>query len=91
MRTQDPAEAIPNPLPLIENLSLIEDPRIDRHKIYPLENVIVFTFISILSDQQSWYQVVDFCKANLEWFGEFIDISSGVPSHDTFLRVFSLL
>lgn len=91
MKPQDLTEVIPNPLPLVQRLTLIEDPRIERHKVYPLENVIVFAFVSILSDQQSWYQIVDFCQANLEWFEEFIDVSSGVPSHDTFRRVFGLL
>jgi hypothetical protein len=47
--------------------------------------------VAILSDQQSWYQIFAFSQANLNWFSQFIDISSGVPSHDTFRRVFSLL
>lgn len=80
-----------NPLPLIRCFEVIEDPRVERHKQYPLQNILFFTFVAILSDQQSWYQVEEFCEANLKWFAEFIDVSSGVPSHDTFRRVFSLL
>lgn len=91
MKPQEPSKLVPNPLPLIQQLSLIEDPRVERHKVYPLENIIMFAFVAILSDQQSWYQVVDFSEANLEWFSEFLDVSSGVPSHDTFRRVFGLL
>lgn len=80
-----------DPLALFEQFEVIEDPRIDRHKRYPLINILVFAFVAILSDQQSWYQIFAFCKANLDWFSQFIDISSGIPSHDTFRRVFSIL
>lgn len=80
-----------DPLSLLEFFSLIEDPRINRHKRYPLINILVFTFVAILSDQSSWYQIAEFCLTNLNWFSEFLDVTSGVPSHDTFRRVLSLI
>lgn len=83
--------AIISPLSLIKFFSVVEDPRIERSKQYPLVNILVFTFVAILSDQTSWYQIVDFCLCNLDWFAEFLDVSSGVPSHDTFRRVISLI
>jgi predicted transposase YbfD/YdcC len=84
-------EVLNDPLALFRQFEIIEDPRINRHKQYPLINILVFAFVAILSDQQSWYQIFAFAQANLNWFAEFIDISSGVPSHDTFRRVFSIL
>jgi predicted transposase YbfD/YdcC len=84
-------DVLSDPLALFRQFEIIEDPRIDRHRRYPLINILVFAFVAILSDQQSWYQIFAFAKANLEWFRQFIDTSSGVPSHDTFRRVFSLL
>lgn len=80
-----------NPLALFRQFEVVEDPRIDRHKRYELLNILVFAFVAIMSDQQSWYEIRAFCVANLDWFSRYIDISSGVPSHDTFRRVFSLL
>ena len=82
---------IDNPVTLLEFFSAVADPRIERSKQYPLINVLVFTFVSILSDQTSWYQIEEFCETNIDWFAEFLDISSGVPSHDTFRRVLSLI
>lgn len=76
---------------LVEFFSVIEDPRIDRHKRYPLINILVFTFVAILSDQLSWYQIYEFCSTNIWWFSEFLDVSAGVPSHDTFRRVMGLI
>lgn len=80
-----------NSLALFRQFEVIEDPRIERHKRYPLLNILVFTFVAIMSDQQSWYEIRAFCVSNLDWFSQYIDISSGIPSHDTFRRVFSLL
>ena len=80
-----------NPLALFRQFEVVEDPRIERHKKYPLLNILVFSFVAIMSDQQSWYEIYAFCEANLEWFSQYIDIEAGVPSHDTFRRVFSLL
>ena len=84
-------EVLQNPLALFRQFEVIEDPRIDRHKRYPLLNILVFTFVAIMSDQQSWYEIRAFCMSNLDWFSQYIDSSSGVPSHDTFRRVFYLL
>jgi predicted transposase YbfD/YdcC len=80
-----------NPLALFRQFEVVEDPRIDRHKRYDLLNILVFAFVAIMSDQQSWYEIRAFCMANLDWFSSYIDVSAGVPSHDTFRRVFSLL
>lgn len=86
-------EAIPKEITpsILDFFQIIEDPRIDRHKRYPLVNILVFTFVAILSDQLSWYQIHEFCIANIAWFSEFVDTSSGVPSHDTFRRVMRLI
>ena len=84
-------EILQNPLALFRQFEVIEDPRIDRHKRYPLLNILVFTFVAIMSDQQSWYEIQAFCMSNLNWFSQYIDVSSGIPSHDTFRRVFCLL
>ena len=46
-----------NPLVLFGQFEVIEDPRIDRNKRYSLFNILVFAFVAILSDQQSWYEI----------------------------------
>ncbi len=39
----------------------------------------------------SWYEVRYFCEQHEEWFASFLDIPHGIPSHDTFNRVFSII
>jgi predicted transposase YbfD/YdcC len=85
------SQVVHDPIALFRNCLVIEDPRIDRNKKYPLVNILFFAFVAILSDQQSWYEIHTFCQVNLGWFSQFFDTSSGVPSHDTFRRVFSLI
>ncbi|MGR3912838.1 MAG: transposase family protein [Candidatus Rhabdochlamydia sp.] len=82
---------IQNPLSLIRQFEMIEDLRIEGHKRYLLLHILVFAFIAILSDQQSWYKIHAFYLANLGWVTSYIDTVAGVPSYDTFWRVFSLL
>lgn len=55
-----------SPLELFQRFEILEDPRIDRHKRYPLINILVFAFVAILSDQQSFYQIHAFCAANID-------------------------
>jgi predicted transposase YbfD/YdcC len=89
--TEISENVLKNPLALFRQFEVIEDPRINRHKRYPLMTILAFAFVAILSDQQSWYQIYEFCLENLDWFCQYIDTSCGVPSHDTFRRVFSLI
>lgn len=91
MNERHPKEIFSNPSSLIQFFSVIEDSRINRHKRYPLINILVFTFVALLSDQLSWYQIHEFCLTNIDWFSEFLDVSTGVPSHDTFRRVMGLI
>jgi DDE_Tnp_1-associated len=60
---------------LLEHFSIIEDPRINRHKRYPLVNILIFSFVSILSGQNSWYQMEEFCNEILDWFFQLLDVS----------------
>ncbi len=39
----------------------------------------------------SWYEVRYFCEQHEEWFASFLDIAHGIPSHDTFNRVFAII
>jgi hypothetical protein len=52
-------DVLSDPLALFRQFEIIEDPRVEHHKRYPLLNILVFAFVAILSDQQSWYQIYD--------------------------------
>jgi predicted transposase YbfD/YdcC len=69
----------------------MEDPRIERGKLHPLENVIFIGIAAVICGAEKWEDLEDFGSAKQGWLSSFLDMHNGVPSHDTFNRVFQAL
>jgi predicted transposase YbfD/YdcC len=69
----------------------ITDPRIDRHRAHPLGTILMVAICAVISGAETFVDMEYFGNAKQEWLGSFLDLSNGVPSHDTFGRVFSLI
>jgi predicted transposase YbfD/YdcC len=69
----------------------LEDPRIDRTKAHPLENIIVMALCGAIAGADGWDALEAFAESRAEWFATFLDMPNGTPSADTFRRVFSAL
>jgi predicted transposase YbfD/YdcC len=76
---------------LIEHFSTLTDPRVNRTKEHPLVNVLIIGVCTLLCGGQSFNDMEDFGHAKRQWFQTFLDLSHGIPSHDTFNRVFSTI
>lgn len=76
---------------LVTHFSTIEDPRIDRTKRHKLIDILVIAMAAILSGADNWVEVEAFGKAKQAWLSTFLEIPNGIPSHDTFNRVFNRL
>jgi predicted transposase YbfD/YdcC len=76
---------------LIEAFSILEDPRIDRHKKHKLIDIIVLTICAVISGAEGWEAIEIFGKAKKDWLKKFIALENGVPSHDCIARVMSRL
>lgn len=75
---------------IIEYFSEIEDPRRDGYaKRHKLIDVITIAVCAIICRCDNWEDVEDFGCAREEWFEGFLELPSGIPSHDTFNRIFS--
>jgi len=79
----------PMPRTIGDFFSDIPDPRVDRTKQHPLINIITIAICAVLSGADAWTEVEAFGHAKKAWLSEFLDLKSGIPSHDTFGRVFS--
>jgi predicted transposase YbfD/YdcC len=75
----------------IEIFSQIPDPRIDRTKKHLFLDIIGLALFSVLAGAQSYTEMEDFCGHHLDWLKQYFRLPNGVPSHDTFLRVFSAI
>jgi predicted transposase YbfD/YdcC len=79
-------------LPAIENhFGDLSDPRIDRTKLHMLLDILVIAICAVIAGADNWEDVEEFGKARLEWFRTFLELPNGIPSHDTFTRVFARL
>lgn len=76
---------------LLEHFRELADPRIDRHKEHKLIDILVIASCAILCGANDWVAVETFGKAKREWFERFLALAHGIPSHDTFGRVFALV
>lgn len=76
---------------LLEHFGDLADPRIDRHKEHKLLDILVIAICAILCGANDWVAVETFGQAKQEWFKRFLDLAHGIPSHDTFGRVFAML
>jgi predicted transposase YbfD/YdcC len=76
---------------LQEHFATLEDPRIDRTKHHQLLAIITIALCAVICGADTWVDVEEFGKAKRVWFERFLDLPNGIPSHDTFGRVFARL
>jgi predicted transposase YbfD/YdcC len=76
---------------IVEHFGELEDPRIERQKQHQLLDVIVIAICAVLCGADDWVAIETFGKAKEAWLRQFLALPHGIPSHDTFGRVFALL
>ncbi len=76
---------------LVEHFKEITDPRVDRTKAHELTDILVIALCTLLCGGETFNDMEDFGTAKLEWFRTFLTLRNGIPSHDTFNRVFAAL
>lgn len=82
----------PNQEPsLFEHLSKIQDPRIERTKRHLLTDILVIAVLATICAAESYPDIEEFGIDKEEWLRTFLELPNGIPSHDTFRRVFILL
>jgi len=73
---------------LIDHFSEVEEPRADN-KRHLLLDIIIIAICAAICDANEWTDVQLFGEAKEEWFRSFLELPHGIPSHDTFGRVFA--
>ena len=69
----------------------IEDPRIERSKLYPLKEILLVVLCGSICGAESWRDFVLFGREKLDFLREYFPFLHGIPCKNTFARVFSLL
>ena len=76
---------------LTEHFGSLVDPRIDRTKRHNLMDIVTIALCGVIAGADSWVDVEAFGKRKAEWLRKMLDLPNGIPSHDTFGRVFAKL
>lgn len=76
---------------IVEHFKNIEDPRIDRGKLHNLMDIIAIAICAVICGADTWEDMELFGEAKHEWLKQFLELPNGIPSHDTFGRVFSII
>jgi predicted transposase YbfD/YdcC len=84
-----------DPLPtspsLMTHFSSLEDPRVERTRKHSLNDMLVIAICGFICGVDNWVELEFFAKCKEPWFKKFLDLPNGIPSHDTFGRLFAAL
>lgn len=76
---------------IADHFASIPDPRMDRRKRHKLSDIFFITLCAAICGADDWASIEQFGKAKEKWFTAVLDLKHGIPSHDTFGRVFALI
>jgi predicted transposase YbfD/YdcC len=74
-----------------KHFSKVIDPRIERTKRHKLLDILVIAICGVICGADSWVDIELFGKTKLDWLKTFLKLPNGIPSHDTFGRVFGAI
>jgi predicted transposase YbfD/YdcC len=76
---------------ILTHFEKLTDPRIERTQAHRLLDILTIALCATICGANAWTDVERFGLAKQEWFAKFLELPGGIPSHDTFGRVFALL
>ncbi|MDQ7075366.1 MAG: ISAs1 family transposase [Gammaproteobacteria bacterium] len=76
---------------LIKHISTIPDPRIEGKCSHKLVDIIAISICAIICGAEDWNSIEEFGQTKQSWFESFLELPHGIPSHDTFRRLFFML
>ena len=70
----------------------LEDPRTRyRNLRHKLDDMFAIVILATICGADNWVEIAGFGEACADWLADFLELPHGIPSHDTFGRVFALL
>ena len=73
-----------------EHFTELTDPR-RREPTYSLMDMVIMALSAVICGADDFVAIAEFVQTKKQWFGTFLDMSKGVPSHDRFNAVFGVL
>lgn len=90
MSPQAEHEPVDRPIQrLNRRFAALDDPRVERTKLHDLLDMITIAICAVICGADDWVQIEQFGNEKREFFDTFLSLPNGIPSHDTFGRVFA--
>lgn len=78
-------------LALLDHLKELPDPRIERSKLHKLIDIMFIAVCATICGADTWEEIADYGRRKETFLKRFLELPHGIPSHDTFNRVFARL
>ncbi len=88
------APSLPTPptdLSIPKPFRKLKDPRRRHRRLHRLQDVLVIALCAVIAGAQDWQEIETFGRKRRDWLKRFLELPNGIPSHDTFERVFDRL
>ena len=82
---------VPKEASILTHFAQLEDPRDPRGKEHLLLDIISIAICAVICGAESWTDIEEYGRAKVNWLKTFLVLPNGIPSHDTFARVFARL
>lgn len=79
-----------SPISIDAHFGELSDPR-HHNKKHQLIDIMTIAICATICGADTFKQIEDFGVAKIKWFKKFLELPFGIPSHDTFGRVFAFL
>lgn len=76
---------------LLEAFGDLPDPRSERNQEHPLMSILLIALCAVISGADNWVEIEGYGKAKQSWLETVVELPNGIPSHDTFGRVFRFM
>lgn len=76
---------------LLEAFGDLPDPRSERNQEHPLMSILFIALCAVISGADNWVEIECYGKAKQSWLETVVELPNGIPSHDTFGRVFRFM
>ena len=78
-------------LEIKKHFRILRDPRRRHRRLHRLLDIVVIAISAVTGGAESWREIAAFGRRHETWFKRFLELPEGIPSHDTFERVFARL
>jgi hypothetical protein len=80
-----------DPASILDHFAELPDPRRQQGQVHLLQEILFMAVCAVICSADSWEQIAEYSRSKIDWLQTFLTLPGGIPSHDTFRRVFCLL